>query len=202
MRLVEADTEGPRDEDEEEGTTPPRPERRRVSRSLIFTLVVLTSIVVTIYKVFPKRHNELMSAVVAAHSEEIEFEITNPTRAELVAWSVALLGKDVPWPAHEANVKLVGLKSLRLVRRPAALVRYQISGERVSLLVQRPRDAVPRKHWRRVNGDLAISWRLKKGWTFTAIGPADTVDRWGTYLGAPGKLLAKGGSVDGGAAKK
>ncbi len=192
MKLVEADTEGPLDEDEAEAPTPPRPERRRVSRSLIFTLVVLTSIVVTVYKVFPERHNELMSVVIEAHAERIDFEIDNPTRAELVAWSVALLGKDVPWPAQRDDVQVVGIKSLRILGRPAALVRYEIGGKRVTLLVQRPRGAVPRKHWRRVDGKLAMSWRAHK-FTLTAIGPADAADNWGEYLGAPAKLIAKGG---------
>lgn len=164
-----------------------------MSRSLIFTLVVLTSIVATVYTVFPERHNELMSVVVEAHAEELEFEISKPTRAELVAWSVALLGKDVPWPEHRDDVRLVGVKALQILRRPAALVRYEIAGERVTLLVQRPRDAVPRKHWRRVNGNLALSWRANK-FTFTAIGPIATADNWGRYLGVPSKLLAKGGN--------
>lgn len=195
MRLVEADTEGPRDDIDAEAPTPPRPEHRRVSRSLIFTLVVLTSIVATVYVVFPERHNALMSVVIEADSEEVDFEIANPTRAELVAWSVALLGKDVPWPEHRDDVELVGVKSLRILRRPVALVRYRIAGQRVTVLVQRPRDAVPRKHWRRVDGKLAISWRAHR-FTMTAIGPAESADNWGGYLGAPSKLLAKGGSGD------
>lgn len=194
MRLVETDTEGPHDEDEAEAPTPPRPERRRVSRSLIFTLVVLTSIVTTVYTMFPERHNELMSVVIEAHAEELDFEIVNPTRAELVAWSVALLGKDVPWPASRDDVRLVGVKSLQILRRAAALVRYEIAGQRITVLVQRPRDAVPLKHWRRVDGKLAMSWRANQ-FTISAIGPSDTADTWGVYLGAPSKLVAKGGGA-------
>ena len=60
MKLIEAESTGPVEGDEAL-VTPPRPPRRRVSVSLLFTLTVLIGTVVTIYAMFPARHNVLMT---------------------------------------------------------------------------------------------------------------------------------------------
>ncbi len=136
MRLVETDTEGPTSLDEEI-PTPPRPERRRVSVSLILTLLVLVSTVVIIYVVFPEHHNALMTAAIDAHHSEQTFDVADPTPEQFVAWRVALLGKDVPWPDLEPDIEVVGVLAIEVLKRSAALVQYRFSGQLVSLLVQR-----------------------------------------------------------------
>jgi len=190
MRLVEADTEGPNADVEDGPRTPPRPERRRVSVSLIFTLFVLASIVITIYTVFPPHHNAVMEAAVTAHREKQDFELENLTQGELIAWGVAVLGRDVPWPESDAEVEILGVRTFKLLRRKGALVRYRIAKDEVSVLVQRARDTPPRKHKRQDGDHLCVSWRKTK-WTFTAVGPLAGADRWMRYVGAPSKFLSQ-----------
>jgi len=68
MKLVEAESTGPVEGDAAL-VTPPRPPHRRVSVSLLFTLTVLIGTVVTIYAVFPARHNLLLTQAIARHRE-------------------------------------------------------------------------------------------------------------------------------------
>ena len=195
MKLVETDTAGPRGAEEVEDETvqtPPRPEHRRVSVSLLFTIAVLVGTVVTIYKVFPERHNALMTAALEAHHADAEFELAGPSQSQLVAWSTALLGKDVPWPALEPDVEIVGVRALTVLNRSAAMVRYRIGGDPVTVVVQQPRDTPPRKHHRRDGDDLCLSWRAHK-WTFIAVGPVSGAHRWAQFFGAPGKLIPANG---------
>jgi hypothetical protein len=188
MRLVDTDTAGPADDAEAEVVTPPRPERRRVSVSLILTLAVLVGIVVVVYGVFPERHNALMTAAIAAHRADVDLELVEPAREELLAWSMALLGRDTPLPELAADVKIVGARAMTVLNRRAAMVRYRIAGDVVTLVVQRPRDTPPRKH-RRADGDqLCLSWRSHR-FTFIAVGPAQSVGRWARYFGAPAKFI-------------
>ena len=188
MRLVDTDTEGPEDDAEEEVVTPPRPERRRVSVSLILTMAVLVSIVVVVYWAFPERHNALMTAAIAAHRAEGELELVEPSREEVLAWSLALLGKDMLLPELDADVKIVGARAMTVLNRRAALVRYRIGGDPITLVVQRARDTPPRKHKRGDGADLCLSWRAHK-FTFIVVGPAESVGRWAHYFGAPDKLI-------------
>ncbi len=187
MKLVESDTRGPEDEieiEEDGHPSPPRPEHRRVSVSLIFTLLVLTATVVTIYTVFPERHNALMEAALDAHQEtDWKPNLDHPGPAELHAWGLALLGVEVPWPKSGSGIEVVGARATSVLNRVAGIVRYRIGDQRVTILVQRPREPVPRTE-RRHDGDLlCVSWRRGK-LSFTAVGPKDA-DHWRTVLHAP-----------------
>lgn len=186
MKLIDAETHGP-DEDhvlEEEGPAiPPRPEHRRVSISLLFTLFVLSATVVTVYVMVPERHNALMTTALDAHRGELEYELEAPSFSELRAWGIALLGREVPWIEPGPGIEIEGARSADVLNRTAAMVRYRVDGEPVTLLVQRPRDAVPRTY-RRTEGELwCVSWRHGT-FTFTAVGPADQ-ERWKELVGAP-----------------
>lgn len=186
MKLVETDTAVPADEvalEEDGKPTPPRPEHRRVSVSLLFTLFVLVATVVTVYLVVPERHNALMEAAIEAHESTAAFELERPTRAEVRAWSLALLEREVPWPDARDGVEILGVRSARVLNRRAALVRYRVDGAVVTVLVQRPRDAVPQAHWREHGDTMCISWRRGK-FTFTAVGPA-AEQGWREFFGTP-----------------
>jgi anti-sigma factor RsiW len=195
MKLVETDTTGPPEVEaveDETVKTPPRPEHRRVSVSLLLTVAVLAGTVVTIYSVFPERHNALMTAAIEAHHGAEPFELAAPSPSQLVAWSTALLGKDVPWPDLAPDVEIVGVRALMVLNRRAAMVRYRIAGDPVTVVVQQPRDTPPRKHHRRDGDDLCLSWRSHK-WTFIAVGPVASAHRWAEFFGAPGKLIPDNG---------
>jgi hypothetical protein len=183
MKLVETDTATPADDVEEEIATPPRPEHRRVSVSLLFTLLVLVGTVTTIYLVFPERHNALIEAATAAHTSSEELELASPTQAELRAFALALLGREVPWPELRPGVELVGVHATSVLNRPAVLVKYRVDGAPVTVLVQRPRDALPQIHRRTEDGIYSVSWRRGK-LTFIAVGPADEPG-WRELFGAP-----------------
>ena len=103
MKLVEAEAPGPHD-DEDEGeavvVTPPPPLHRRVSVSLLFTLTVLVGTVVAIYMVFPRRDNVLVTAAIAQHRQPPSWDLAQPTAAELRAWAIGVVGKEVPLPAR------------------------------------------------------------------------------------------------------
>lgn len=183
MKLVETEFETSADDDDDvERTVPPRPERRRVYVSLIVTLSVLVATVVLIYAIFPKRDNELLDAAIDNYLDPGETELEHPTRAELDAWTVGVLGRGVPWPEIDAPV--IDAHSFVIIRRKAAFVRYKIGGDLVSLAVTLVRSAPPRTHRRRRDGLYAVSWRRKR-WTFVAVGPSDTSDHWAEVLGAP-----------------
>jgi hypothetical protein len=180
MKLVESEVHGPKDDEEPPAPPPmpPRPEHRRATAS------VLIGTVVTVYVLFPERHNVLMTEALGAHRSDAEPELEHPTLAELNAWSVALVGKGAQWPAPEPGVELLATRSIQVLEQPTAVVRYRVEGDAVTLVVQRTRDAVPRKHRRVVGPDLVISYR-RGPFSFVAVGPEATSDRWRPRLGAP-----------------
>lgn len=186
MKLVETDSEGPLDrgDSDAEIATPPRPEHRRVSVSLLLTASVLIGTVVAIYTIFPERHNLLMTRSLEAHREPPGFMLRDLTQAKLTAWGVALLDRSVPWPELRPGVTIVGVASLRVLNRAAAMVRYRVDDSEVTLVVQGARDVPPRTHRRTSQGDYVVSWRRGK-WTFVAVGPASDADTWTAFLGAP-----------------
>jgi hypothetical protein len=186
MKLVETDVHGPKDDDEPPAPppTPPRPEHRRVSVSLLLTASVLIGTVVMVYVLFPERHNVLMSESLAAHRSEAAPELEWPSEAELGAWSLALVGKGVQWPAPGDGVEIVSARSIEVLQLPTAIVRYRVDGEPVTLVVQRTRDAVPRKH-RRVDGaHLVLAYR-RAPFSYVAVGPAASEDLWRERLDVP-----------------
>ena len=98
MKLVEAESTGPVEGDDAL-VTPPRPPHRRVSVSLLFTLTVLIGTVVTIYAMFPARHNLLMTEALALHREPPAWDLNAPSGDEARGWLIGVVGNNPPMPA-------------------------------------------------------------------------------------------------------
>ncbi|MBT8494992.1 MAG: hypothetical protein KJO07_18225 [Deltaproteobacteria bacterium] len=173
MKLVESDVP-----DMPTGDVPkPRPPRRRVAVSLLFTLSVLVATVVAVYVVFPARHNEALAIAIESHRDPEPYELDKPSRGEVLAWSIGVHAKRVPWPELDRDVVLVGAYGLRIFRQPTSVLRLEVGGQPVTLMALKVRDT-PRRKRRLVDDELiAQKWRVKK-WTFIAVGPRDIADRW------------------------
>jgi hypothetical protein len=180
MKLVEPEIPHG-DEEVAEIPRPPRPERRRVYVSLALTLGVLAATVVAVYLAFPKRNNELVTEALEAHRNPGRFQLERPSAAELKAWTVGVVGGSVPWPS---NLEVIGTWQIRILRRPAALIRFSVGGDQVTLMAMRAWDAPPRKYRRHDGDDLAVSWR-RGPWTLVAVGPAAHADSWKAPLHVP-----------------
>lgn len=180
MKLVETDIPHG-DEEVSEVPRPPRPERRRVYVSLALTLGVLAATVVAVYLAFPARNNELVTEALEAHRTPGAYQLERPSPAELKAWTVGVVGGSVPWPA---DLEVIGTWQIRILRRPAALVRFSVEGDEVTLMAMRAWDAPPRKYRRHDGDELAVSWR-RGPWTLVAIGPAARAERWKASLHVP-----------------
>jgi len=173
VKLVEAESTGPV-EGEEATVTPPRPPHRRVSVSLLFTLTVLVGTVVAIYVVFPRRDNVLVTAALAQHRTPPAWDITQPTPAELRAWAIGVVGREVPLPAADS---IVGASEIRVFDRRAAVMRVAVAGNEVTYLVQHLRGIVPKTNERR-DGDLeALAWR-RGPYMVVVVGPTQTASAW------------------------
>lgn len=186
MKLVETDEAGPPAiEEAPPHPTPPRPEHRRVAVSFLLTLAVLVGTVVTVYTVFPARHNVVVTAAVDEHRRSDQtFQLTKPSGEALASWAVGVLGARLALPGPGAGVDVIGARSIEILERPAALVRYRIGTSEVTLVVQRARD-VPKRRVSKQDGDDQIeAWRVEK-WTFVAVGPASTAAQWRPAMGVP-----------------
>jgi hypothetical protein len=175
MKLVEAESTGPVEGDAAL-VTPPRPPHRRVSVSLVFTLTVLVGTVVTIYAMFPARNNVLVTEAIERHREaNPTWDLVAPNPAELRAWVIGLVGKDVPLPGEGASV--IGAARLRIFNRAAALIRVRIGDDEVTYLVQHARGIAP-DHSERRDGELrAVAWR-KGPFTIVTVGADATAAHW------------------------
>ncbi len=175
MSLVEAEAVGPIEGDEP-AVTPPRPPHRRVSVSLLFTLSVLTGLVVTIYMVLPNRKDEVVTETVRQHrAAEQTWDLEAPTPAELRAWTIGVVGKGAPLP-HEAT-KVVGARRITILKRPAAVIRLQVGNEPVTYLVQHSRGIAPDRIGRPEGELRAEAWRRGK-FTIVAVGNSASVRDW------------------------
>lgn len=185
MKLVETDIPHGENEDDTsvEAPTPPRPEHRRVYVSLFLTLSVLAATVATVYTLFPKRDNELLTGAIDAHRDPGSLHIQSPNPSELDAWTIGVIGERIEWPMPDGDREVLGARAMRVLRRPAALVRYRIGQAEVTLLAMRARDAPPRRYRRANNGHVALSWR-DGPWTFVAIGPSESEEAWRAGIGA------------------
>jgi hypothetical protein len=164
--------------------TPPRPEKRQVTVSLLLTVTILAGTVIAVFTIFPERHNELITSTVAAHRAKAEWEIASPPDAELRVWARAVLGDPPPLPEPATGASPIGVRSLTILDRRAALVRYRIGDTEVSYLVQRARD-IPKRRVRTTDGGDAIeAWR-RGPWTIVVVGPSAAADRWRPVLGVP-----------------
>ena len=192
MKLVEAESTGPVEGDAAL-VTPPRPPHRRVSVSLVFTLTVLVGTVVTIYAVFPARHNLLMTEAIAYHRDPgAAWDLATPTRDALRAWMIGAIGKDAPLPGEAATV--IGARPLKILNRAAALIRVRIGDDEVTYVVQRARGIAPEGAERVEGGETgdkapggitgalrAVAWRRGR-LTVVAVGAEATEARWRAAL--------------------
>jgi hypothetical protein len=175
MKLVEAESTGPVEGDAAL-VTPPRLPHRRVSVSLLFTLTVLVGTVVTIYAMFPARNNVLVTEAIERHREAgPTWDLVAPNLAELRAWVIGVVGKDVPLPGEGTSV--IGAARLRILNRAAALIRVRVGDDEVTYLVQHARGIAPDRSERQ-DGELrAVAWR-KGTFTIVTVGADATAARW------------------------
>ncbi|HEX4420376.1 MAG TPA: hypothetical protein VH165_20815 [Kofleriaceae bacterium] len=183
MKLVEAESTGPVEGDDAQ-VTPPRLPHRRVSVSLLFTLTVLIGTVVTIYLVFPARHNVLMTEALELHRDigpGSAWDLAAPGQAELRGWAIGVVGKDVPLPGDDtaAGATVIGASRRQILNRAAAVLRVRIGGDEITYLVQHARGIAPDRSERQ-DGELhALAWRAGP-YTVVAVGPDATAASWRT----------------------
>jgi hypothetical protein len=152
--------------------------------SLLFTLTVLIGTVVTIYAVFPARNNVLVTEALELHREiSPTWDLAAPNLAQLRAWTIGAIGKDVPLPGDGAAAApvIVGARRLEVLNRVAALIRVRVGDDDVSYLVQHARGIAPEGS-ERVDptpaGPLrAVAWR-KGAFIVVAVGPDATAASW------------------------
>jgi hypothetical protein len=186
MKLVESDAVGPAAiEEAPPHPTPPRPEHRRVAISFLFTLAVLVGTVVTVYTVFPARHNIVVTTALEEHRRAPQtFQLEHPTAERLQTWALGVLDGPVVLPMPRAGLDVVGARPIEILNRRAAVVRYRIGDAEITLVVQRARD-MPKRRVSRADGDDQVEgWRVQK-WTFVAVGPAASAAAWKPALGVP-----------------
>jgi hypothetical protein len=186
LKLVETEVERPEDEVEPPPVvTPPRPEKRGAYVPLTLTLAVLVGIVVTIYTVFPERKTEATKLAIAHHRKaEQTWQLRDPSRKELEAWTLALLNGAAPLPADGPDVVAVGARPVEVRHRNAAYIRFRVDGADVSYLVGHTRDAPDVRVSRRDGDEQVESWHSGE-WTIIAVGPADGADAWRARVGVP-----------------
>lgn len=181
MKLIEAESTGPVEGDAAL-ITPPRPPHRRVSVSLLFTLTVLIGTVVTIYAMFPARHNLLMTEAIAHHNDPgPAWDVPAPGSDALRAWLIGAIGKDAPPPRAAAGITVIGARQLDILNRTAALIRLRIGDDDVTYLVQRARGIAPEGADRVEGGLRAIAW-LAGRFTVVAVGPDASSASWRAAL--------------------
>lgn len=175
MKLIESDAEGPKVE--ESTTTAPRPEKRRVSISLLFTLAVLVGTVVAIYTLLPARNQVLVTEALAGHRRDIKtFDVVGPTVGELQAWTTGALGKQAPVFAVLGAVPLAA-SVITIHRRNASLVRYRVGTEELTVLMHHAKGWSPESA-ERDDGDLHASLKLVGRWTVVIVGAKATMATW------------------------
>ncbi|HEX5063280.1 MAG TPA: hypothetical protein VFV99_28080 [Kofleriaceae bacterium] len=173
MHLVEPEEVGPIEGDDQV-VTPPRPPHRRVSVSLLFTLSVLIGLVVTIYLVLPARHNVLVTEAIERHREPGAWDLEAPTMPELRAWTIGVVGKDVPLPADVTAV--IGARRVEVLNRDGALMRLKLGSDEISYIVQKGRGIAPQHNEK--HDDLhATAWRCGK-YNCVAVGPQASSSTW------------------------
>ena len=186
MNLVEAETEGPVEGDAAL-ITPPRPPHRRVSVSLVFTISVLVGTVVTIYAVFPARHNVLITEALDRYHEAGDAadkpDLVQPGAAELRAWLLGAVGRDAPVPGPRVTV--IDGRVIEVLSRRAALMTVELPGttEHLTLLMQHARGFIPDHAERREDGLLAVEWKVGAT-ACVAVGPEASAPAWRAALGA------------------
>lgn len=185
MRLMHTDADLPVDDAEGPPVAlPPRPERRRVSTSFLFMMIVLVGMVAAIFTLFPKRQNLLMSEAIAAHQAPPAWQLAAPPLGELKAWWLGMFGDKVKLPAIANGVVPLGLAHKTLHRRATAVARVRAAGSEVTLLMQRTPGMAPRHKERTVGELVAIEWAVGP-WAYVAVGPGAAAATWRPLLGVP-----------------
>jgi hypothetical protein len=145
---------------------------------------VLFGTVGVIYGVFPNRQDEVMNLAIESHREPGTFELDGPSVMEIRAWSLGVFGESAPWPKASDDMVPIGASALRIFKRDVAIVRYELGGKPLTLVMLRKRDPVPRTLRRTGEGVHAVSWGRKR-FTTIAVGPADSKDAWTKRIGSP-----------------
>jgi hypothetical protein len=172
MKLVEAESEGPVEGDDAL-ITPPRPPHRRVSVSLVFTLSVLIGLVVTIYAVFPARHNVFATRAIELHREPPAWDLDAPSPEALEAWAIGAVGKGAPVPKLPA----IGAIRTDVLERHAAAIRYRVGGDEVTYVVGHAGRISP-EHSELHDGELrAVTWP-RGAFVSVAVGPDASAATW------------------------
>lgn len=182
MKLVDTDIADP----EIPPTPPPRPrfDKRRVSVSFLLTAAVLIGTVATVFLIFPHRHNELVRHAFTEHRTPGSWDLDAPDAKSLRAWAIAAVGRDPPLPATGPDLVPIGARTISVLHRPAAVMRFRLGADELTLVIQRARD-VQRRRVHEVDGELvALAWR-KGPWTCVVIGPTATLPTWRSRVGAP-----------------
>jgi len=174
VKLVDADAEDPAVAPPP--PPPPRLDKRRVSVSFVFTVTVLVGCVVAVFTLFPSRHNQVATSALAAHRDTAAWDLERPDAPTLIAWAKGAVGRDPPVPDGPGLVPL-GARRIAILRRPAAVIRYQIGGDQVTVVLQRARDLQRRTLHDDHDGDRVEAWRAG-AWTVIAVGPRATVATW------------------------
>jgi len=172
MKLVEAESEGPVEGDDAV-VTPPRPPHRGVSVSLVFTLSVLIGLVVTIYMVFPARHNVLAQRAIALHRDPPPWDLVALSPEALGAWTTGAIGKGAPVPA----VAALGVSQFDVLERHAAAIRLQIGSDEVTYVVSHAGRITPQQQELH-DGELrAVTW-VHGAFVCVAVGPETSAATW------------------------
>lgn len=182
MKLVEAESTGPVEGDDAQ-VTPPRLPHRRVSVSLLFTLTILVGTVVTIYLMFPARHNLLMTETLALHREPPAWDLSAPSVDEAKGWLIGVVGNNPPMPGERAaaTMTVIGVSRREILNREAAVLRVRLNGDEVTYLVQHARGIAPEGSERTDGTERAIAWRSGP-YTVIAVGSEATQAAWRTAL--------------------
>ena len=139
----------------------------------MLTLSVLVGLVVTIYSVFPARHNVFAVHAIAVHREPPAWDLAAPSAETLRAWALGAAGKGAPVPA----LPVIGAARIEVLDRQAAAMRVRADGDEVTYVVGHAGRIAP-EHAELRDGDLrAVTWP-HGAFICVAVGPDATADRW------------------------
>ncbi len=144
-------------------------------KTLVFTLVVLGSIVAGIYAVFPARDHVLIEEAFARQRDPRTNVTTGFTMAQVAAIVRGQVGDELPMPDDHWQVD--GMFVTTVLDNPTAVLRIERDGDVVTYAVQRTRGIAP-DDVERSDGTLrAVGWRQGK-FTCAVVGAATSRAHW------------------------